>query len=318
MRPVLASPNRRPEDIRILPIVVAELELGDIERHIFTAHFVECADNAALEDRPEAFNGLSMDCTDDILAFGVVNNAVRIFPIEPLVATPLIRAKQADFMRDSFADERSKSVRSDIRDDARNNVAFAADSADDWRFAGTDPAGPASTAAFIPMPVFGQAADESFIDLDNAAELIDVFHKGDADLMAHGPSCLIRAKPHDALHLEGRNALLTGQHHVNNAEPVTKRLVCVFEDCPGDDRKPVAVWRALFALPLPFSGFEVINSWVATTRTADSVRPSTGFEIAFACILMREHGIELSDGQLMNRLRLFGAGHDGLSIAGRY
>ena len=55
---VLASLNRRSEDVRVLPIVIAELELGNIQRHIFAAHFMERADDAALEDRPEAFNGL--------------------------------------------------------------------------------------------------------------------------------------------------------------------------------------------------------------------------------------------------------------------
>jgi hypothetical protein len=53
-----ASFYRRPENIRVLPIVIAELELGNIERHIFPAHFVEGADYTALEDRPESFNGL--------------------------------------------------------------------------------------------------------------------------------------------------------------------------------------------------------------------------------------------------------------------
>jgi hypothetical protein len=31
----LASPNRRSKNIGVLPIVIAELELSDIQRHIF-------------------------------------------------------------------------------------------------------------------------------------------------------------------------------------------------------------------------------------------------------------------------------------------
>src|SRR4051794_10400694 len=46
--PALASGNRRSEDVGILPIVVAELKLRDVERHIFGAHFVERAQKAAL------------------------------------------------------------------------------------------------------------------------------------------------------------------------------------------------------------------------------------------------------------------------------
>ena len=80
------SLNRRSEDVRVLPVVVTELELGDIERHIFAAHFVECADYAALEDRPESFNGLSVDCADDILTARMVNGRVWIILVERVVA----------------------------------------------------------------------------------------------------------------------------------------------------------------------------------------------------------------------------------------
>lgn len=54
----LTFSNRRSEDIRVEAIVITELELGHIEGHILFAHLVESADNAALEDRPEAFDGL--------------------------------------------------------------------------------------------------------------------------------------------------------------------------------------------------------------------------------------------------------------------
>jgi hypothetical protein len=39
--------NRRPEDIRVMPIVIAELELRDIERQIFVADLVEGSDFVA-------------------------------------------------------------------------------------------------------------------------------------------------------------------------------------------------------------------------------------------------------------------------------
>jgi hypothetical protein len=77
----LASLDRRPENVRVLPVVISELEFRNIERHIFAAHFVERADYAALEDRPEAFNGLSVNCSYDILTFGVVNDAMWIFAV---------------------------------------------------------------------------------------------------------------------------------------------------------------------------------------------------------------------------------------------
>jgi hypothetical protein len=73
-RMYLTSPYRRFENVRILPVVIAELELGNIERHIFPAHFVERADHAALENRPEALDGLGVNCANDILTSRMVKS----------------------------------------------------------------------------------------------------------------------------------------------------------------------------------------------------------------------------------------------------
>ena len=129
------------------------MELGNIERHIFAAHFVERPDYAALEDRPEAFDGLSVNCADDILPSRMINSYVRVVLVERIVARILIGAKQADFVRYGFADECGESGGIHIRDHARNHIALAANSADDWCFAGTNAACSAA-AALIPMPVF--------------------------------------------------------------------------------------------------------------------------------------------------------------------
>jgi hypothetical protein len=49
----LTSLERRSENVRVPLVVITELELGDIERQVLSAHFVERANNTALEDRPE-------------------------------------------------------------------------------------------------------------------------------------------------------------------------------------------------------------------------------------------------------------------------
>ncbi len=110
----LTSFNCLAEDVRVLPIIVAKLELGNIERHVFPAHFAECADHAALEDRPEAFDGLSVNCADDILTSRMVNTRVWIMLIERIVAGILIGAKQAHFVRDGFSNERGESSGLDL------------------------------------------------------------------------------------------------------------------------------------------------------------------------------------------------------------
>jgi hypothetical protein len=98
--------------------------IGNIERHIFAAHFVERADHAALEDRPEPLNGLSVDSSDDILPSRMVNGSVRVILVERIVAWILISAKQADPMRHRFADEGGECGGIHVCDHARNHIAL--------------------------------------------------------------------------------------------------------------------------------------------------------------------------------------------------
>jgi hypothetical protein len=302
----LASLDRRSEDIHILPVIITELELGDIERHVFAAHFVEGADHAALEDRPEAFDGLSVDCADDILTSRMVNSRVWIVLIEGIVAGILIGTKQADPVRHRLADERGESGGLNVRDYARNHVALAADSADDRRLAGTDATRSTPAAAFISMPILGQAANESFIDFDNSAELINVLHQSDADLVAHGPRCFIRTEAHIALDLQRAHAFLAGQHEMNNTIPFAKRLIGVFEYCSGNMRKAIAsFWSTLIALPAPWPVRQFMRVLCATARTANPVWPTAANEICATRIFVREHPFELGDGELMDWFGLF-------------
>jgi hypothetical protein len=48
--------NCSPKNVRVLAVIVAELKLRNIERHIFGADLVERANDPAFEDRPEALN----------------------------------------------------------------------------------------------------------------------------------------------------------------------------------------------------------------------------------------------------------------------
>jgi hypothetical protein len=269
-RAVSASLDRRSENIGVLPIVISELELGDIERHIFAAHFVECADNAAFEDRPEAFDGLSMDCSDDILTSRVVNSRVWIILVKRIVAWILIGAKQADFMGNGFADEGGESSRINISDHARNHISLAADRADDRRFAGTNAACSAA-AALIPMPIFGQAANESFVDFDNTAELVNVLHKRGSDLMAHEPSGFIGTETHVAIDLQSAHAFLANEHKMDDAIPFAKRLIRVLEYRSSKIREAVGnTLSAIHTLPLEGHRFEFVDVPASATRAMDA------------------------------------------------
>jgi len=84
----LASRNRRSEDVCVLAIIVAELELGNIQRKVLFADLVEGADAAALNQRPKTFNRVGMDRADNVVALGMIDNDVRIFLVEMLIANP--------------------------------------------------------------------------------------------------------------------------------------------------------------------------------------------------------------------------------------
>jgi hypothetical protein len=64
---ISASADSLAKDIGIISIVVSELKLGDVERHVPGRNLMECADHATFEDRAEAFDGIGVDRADDIL-----------------------------------------------------------------------------------------------------------------------------------------------------------------------------------------------------------------------------------------------------------
>ena len=101
----LASPDCLAEDVLVLAVVVPELELGDVERHVLGADLVERADNATFEDRPEALNRVGVDRADDVLALGVIDDLVRILGVEAAITYPLVGYEEADFLRHRPAHE---------------------------------------------------------------------------------------------------------------------------------------------------------------------------------------------------------------------
>jgi len=155
---ISASTNRRAEDISIGAVVIPKLKLRDVQWHIFGADFVERADHAALEDRPEIFNRVGVNGTNNVLAFGVIDGFERIFSAKMFVAHPLIGAEQRNFVRDGFMHERFERGGADVLDYAGDDVTLALYRADDWRFAGTNAASSATLATLVDMPVLGETA----------------------------------------------------------------------------------------------------------------------------------------------------------------
>jgi hypothetical protein len=298
---LLGSLDRRSENVGVEPIVVSELKLRDVQRHIFGAHFVEGANHTALEDRPKTFDGLSVDRADNVLAFGVIDYAMWELFTEFFISGPLVSAEQTNLVRDGFADEGYKRIGADVFNDASHNVALAADCANDSSLAGADATRSAATAALIPMAVLGFAADESLVDLDDAAKLPDVLHEGDSNLVTHEPRGLVRTEAHVAADLQGAHALLAGEHEVSDLKPIPQGFVRVFEDRARKVREAIGrVLGTLVALPMPRIALQRSRLRSATARAMHPLGPSFPDQIGAAGFLIRERLIELRRSQLVD------------------
>jgi hypothetical protein len=301
----LASLDRRSKDISVLAIVISELEFRDVQRHIFCAHLVECANDAALEDGPEALNRVGVDCADHILALGMVNDAVREFLAQLPVACPIVGAKQADLMRDGFTDKSLKRACLQISDDASDHIPFAADGADDWGFTRTNTA-PAAGTTLIPMLVLFLANDKCFVDLNNTAEFLNIFDQGNPDLVTHFPSGLIGTEAHVTHDLQGAHTLLTDQHEMGDLEPIPQRLVRVLEDRAGNVREAIAGLRsALVTLPAPGAVRQPVGVLGTTARATNAFWPSARHQISATGVFIWKHRIEFGGSKLVDWLRLF-------------
>jgi hypothetical protein len=303
-----ASFNRLAEDVLVQPVVVAELELGDVQREILLADLVERADDAALDEGPEAFDRVRVDRADDVLALGMVDRRMLDAVRQVVVGASVIVREEAYLVRDGFADEVSKRLAVRAGDHASNYVPLALDCADHDRLAlAARPVMPIAAVAVLVL-----AADVGFVNLDDAHQLAKfLVREPGADAMAHEPSGSVGAEAHHAVDLEGANPFLAGEHQENDAEPLAQRLIRVLEDRAGDVREAVIGprWGAHVAEPIPRHRAMAFDLDIAATRASDASRPAVPDEISAASILVRERRFPLGESHLTDLLGLFGASH---------
>jgi hypothetical protein len=139
---------QRPERVGFAANVVPPLKLTDVERKIGFAHLMIVADDPALDKRPEAFDMLSVNRPDDILAFGVVNHGMGIGRREAAITDILISHKQADLFGNSLSHEAFEGRAVNSIDNLGDHLTGTADRANDGLLTG---AGAASAAALEPL-----------------------------------------------------------------------------------------------------------------------------------------------------------------------
>jgi len=187
-----------------------------------------------------------------------------------LIADPLVSAEQRNLVRDGFVYESFKRAGADVFDNTGYDVSLTLHGTNDRRLARTNAASPATTAALILVLILRQAADESFVNLNHAAKLLNILEQGDTDFVAHHPCGFVRAEAHEPHNLQCAHALLAGQHKVDDAIPVTERLVGILEDRARKVREAIAgraTGGALGTLPVPRARRQVIDGGIAATRS---------------------------------------------------
>lgn len=208
---------------------------------------------------------------------------MRIGLVQAAIAVTCVRRQQANFVRHGFVHKIDGGLLGDLFEHARNDVALSLHSTNNWRRSRTSTT--AAAALLIPMTIVVFAANPRFINLDNAAEFLFGLYDCCADFVADAVRRLVGAEAHLPLNLKRANSLFAGRHQMHDLEPVAQRLVGVFENRVDQDREPIAVRRALFALPMPLAGVQVVDSGIAAARTNDAFRPTAGLQIGFARIL---------------------------------
>lgn len=100
--------NRHSENVVVKAVIIAELKFSDIEVKVLFADIMEGADDAPLEDAPEALNRDGVNRANHILPMGMIDSDVRESLFQIPVARPLIGAEQANLVRTASLTNASK------------------------------------------------------------------------------------------------------------------------------------------------------------------------------------------------------------------
>lgn len=316
----LARLYRRTENVRILAVVVSELELIDVERKIFLGHFMERTNDAPLNDTPESFNGVRVNRAAYILIAAVMDNAEWIFTPKVVIALVFVCGKQTNLVGHHFAHERSECDCVGIVDYPRNYVALALDCADHDSFTCSASSTHAATPTWAFVFVPGLAAHKGFVHFDVADQLLELLiTERSADLMAHEPRGLVGTESHVPHDLQCANPLLAGEHQVHDAEPLSQRLVRVFEDRIDQHGKTVAgIWSAVIALPVKVFGAVRLGLKAAARTAYNAIGPAVVHQVLLAGVLVRKLLLEIRHTHLvdsvMRGLYLLGHGQSPIGL----
>src|SRR5579863_5548334 len=123
--------NRLSKNIGILPIVIPELKFRNVQGKVFPADLMIGANHAALHERPEAFDGVGVDRSDDVLPGAVVDSAMGQLLRQGAVRDEVVVRDEADLVRDRLGDEAHDGLVVRASDDTGDDVTLTLDGPND-------------------------------------------------------------------------------------------------------------------------------------------------------------------------------------------
>lgn len=195
--------------IRHLALIPAKIELSEVERQMFFADVVECPDDAALQERKAALDGVRMDgeivFLADVFTGTVIDAVMRVSAGNIAVSWKAITHHFGTFF--DVLDHRGLKVGAG---DALHDHAALASVALHERYHGHLVRVRAGASAPRLAEWGHLAANVGFVHFDHAVQLLTVadFFQRMADAMGHEKRGAIAAEIEYALHLEAAHALL--------------------------------------------------------------------------------------------------------------
>lgn len=262
-----------PSPLGNLAPIVAPRHLIHIARKVLGAHPVVDADDLALQQSPDAFNGVGVSVVvADIFARAVVHRVVVIVTVQAAIAASLVGIDVRP-RRDVGADGVLQGFSLRVLDGPGAKFTIALDDPHDNCL--SDAAAP-FVKALGRMLVRLLAADERLVGLDGARQ---------RRVERLGGRCVPQAVKHEPCRLLGDldiacelgagDALLVRGDQPDRHEPLAERDFAILKDGPDLDRETLAAIAALVGLLVT----EVIDFGRATMRAERAILPANSREV---------------------------------------
>jgi hypothetical protein len=244
---------RLAEYVAFAAVVMPELKFGQVQRQILLTDMVIGTYDAALEQRPERIKIRGMDFATHILASRMVDRLVRIAQcVQVMITSKIVGRDEINLVTDSLANESIERARPCILYHLANDVALAADRANDANLAGAD-AAPPEMLALAGVFVLFLPTDEGLVHFDDAHELakLRIVHRGAEPVTYIQRSRIGRSNL--ALNLHRADAFLGVEHAPEHFKPRAKGKLRVLKDGPDQEREAIGVAAsALTVRAFPF------------------------------------------------------------------